>query len=115
MSIAKKNGNRGARSARGNPELARAKRILHKHLPELRERYSVKTLGVFGSYVRGEQKKKSDLDLLIEFEQTPTLLEFVHLKRHLGDLVGIPVDLVLKKTLKPHIGRYILAEVVPIA
>ena len=52
--------------------------------------------------------------MLIEFEQAPTLLEFVHLKRHLSDLVGIPVDLVLKKTLKPNIGRYILAEVVPV-
>jgi hypothetical protein len=89
-----------------NPELARAKRILRKHLPELRERYSVRSLGVFGSYVRGEQKKHSDLDVLVEFEQAPTLLEFVHLKRHLSALVGIPVDLVLKKTLKPNIGRY---------
>ena len=100
--------------AQCNPELARAKRILRKHLPELRERYSVKTLGVFGSYVRGEQKKRSDLDVLVEFVETPTLLEFVHLKRHLGDLVGIPVDLVLKKTLKPNIGRHILAEVVSV-
>jgi len=103
-----------AKSTQRNPELARAKRILRKHLPELRERYAVKTLGVFGSYVRGEQTRKSDLDILVEFTQTPTLLEFVHLKRHLGDLVGIPVDLVLKKTLKPHIGQSILAEVVPI-
>lgn len=97
-----------------NPELARAKRILRRHLPELRERYSVKSLGVFGSYVRGEQRKNSDLDVLVEFEQAPTLLEFVHLKRYLSELVGIPVDLVLKKTLKPNIGRYILAEVAPI-
>ena len=97
-----------------NPGLARAKRILRKHLPELREHYSVTSLGVFGSYVRGEQKKRSDLDVLVEFDQAPTLLEFVHLKRHLSELVGIPVDLVLKKTLKPNIGRYILAEVVPV-
>ena len=97
-----------------NPELTRAKRILRKHLPELRERYAIRSLGVFGSYVRGEQRKKSDLDLLVEFDQAPTLLEFVHLKRHLSELVGIPVDLVLKKTLKPNIGRYILAEVVPV-
>jgi predicted nucleotidyltransferase len=72
-----------------NPDLARAKRILRQHLPKLRERYSVKWLGIFGSYVRGEQKKRSDLDVLIEFEQTPTLLEFVHLKRHLSDLVSV--------------------------
>ncbi len=97
-----------------NSELARIKRILQKNMPELRERYSVKSLGVFGSYVRGEQKQRSDLDILVEFDQTPTLLEFVHLKRHLSELVGIPVDLVLKKTLKPHIGQYILAELVPV-
>jgi len=114
MSVAKKNSNRRAVPTRRNPELARAKRILRKHLPELRECYSVKTLGVFGSYVRGEQKKKSDLDILVEFAETPTLLEFVHLKRHLSDLVGVPVDLVLKKTLKPHIGRHILAEVISV-
>lgn len=114
MPSPKKNGRPNSKSTRPNPQLARAKRVLRVHLPELRERYSVKSLGVFGSYVRGEQKKRSDLDVLIEFEQAPTLLEFVHLKRHLSDLVGIPVDLVLKKTLKPNIGRYILAEVVPV-
>ena len=114
MSASKRTRDHFSKPGTRNSELARAKRILRKHLPELRERYSIKSLGVFGSYVRGEQKKRSDLDVLIEFEQTPTLLEFVHLKRHLSQLVGIPVDLVLKKTLKPHIGRYILAEVVTV-
>lgn len=114
MPTPKKNGRPNSRSTRYNPRLARAKRVLRVHLPELRERYSVKSLGIFGSYVRGEQKKRSDLDVLIEFDQAPTLLEFVHLKRYLSDLIGVPVDLVLKKTLKPNIGRYILAEVVPV-
>ena len=45
--------------------LVRAQKILRANLPELRERYAVKSLGVFGSYVRGEQKKNSDLDLLV--------------------------------------------------
>jgi len=111
----KKNGRQNPKPAHRNLELARAKRILRKHLPDLRERYSVKSLGVFGSYVRGEQKKRSDLDVLIEFEQAPTLLEYAHLEHYLSELVGIKVDLVVKKTLKPNIGRYILAEVVPIA
>ncbi len=114
MPTTKRNIRHRSKTVTRNPDLARAKRILRQHLPELRERYSVKWLGIFGSYVRGEQKKRSDLDVLIEFEQAPTLLEFVHLKRHLSDLVGIPVDLVLKKTLKPNIDRYILAEVVRI-
>jgi predicted nucleotidyltransferase len=114
MPTTKRNINHRSKTETRNPDLARTKRVLRQHLSELRERYSVKSLGVFGSYVRGEQKKRSDLDVLIEFEQAPTLLELVHLKRHLGDLVGIPVDLVLKKTLKPNIGRHILAEVVRI-
>jgi len=95
-------------------DLTRAKRILRAHLPALRERYAITSLGVFGSYVHGEQKKKSDLDLLVEFERAPSLFKYVELEDHLSDLVGIKVDLVMKKTLKPHIGRYILAEVVPL-
>jgi uncharacterized protein len=97
---------------RRNTELARAKRILRAHLPTLRERYAVTSLGIFGSYVRGEQKKRSDLDLLVEFERAPSLFKYVELEDHLSELVGIKVDLVMKKTLKPHIGRHILAEVV---
>lgn len=112
MPSIKKNGRQQSRLAERNTELARAKRILRKHLPELRERYSIKSLGVFGSYVRGVQKRRSDLDLLVEFEQAPSLFKYVALENYLSDLVGIKVDLVMKKTLKPHIGCYILAEVV---
>jgi predicted nucleotidyltransferase len=49
-------------------ELARYKRVLGSHLPELRNRYGVRTLGIFGSFVRGEAADKSDLDILVEFE-----------------------------------------------
>lgn len=87
---------------------------LRAHLPELRERYGVRTLGVFGSYVREEQRGSSDLDVLVEFDRTPTLLEFVDLQYHLSDLLGVKVDLVMKRALKPAIGRRILAEVVPV-
>ena len=87
---------------------------LRGYLHELCERYGVSTRGVFGSYVRGEQRAGSDLDLLVEFERVPTLLEFVDLQYHLSDLLGIKVDLVMKKTLKPTIGRHILEEVVPV-
>ncbi len=112
MPTPKRNGLHHSPPARRNLELARAKRILRKHLPELRERYSVKSLGVFGSYVRGEQKKRSDLDVLVEFEHAPSLFKYIDLEDYLSDLVGIKVDLVMKKTLKPVIGQRILAEVV---
>jgi predicted nucleotidyltransferase len=112
MPTPKKNGRHSSKPVRRNIELIRAKRVLRAHLPALRERYSIASLGIFGSYVRGEQKKKSDLDLLVEFERAPSLFKYIELEDHLSELVGIKVDLVMKKTLKPHIGRVILAEVV---
>jgi uncharacterized protein len=89
---------------------------LQVHLPELQQAYGVRTLGVFGSHVRGEARLDSDLDVLVEFdEQRPlSLFQFVELENRLGDLLGLRVDLVEKATLKPVIGRHILAEVVPV-
>ena len=96
-------------------ELARIKRLLRRHLPELRERYAIQSLGIFGSFVRGEQKKRSDLDLLVEVDASAlTLLKFIELENTLSDLVKIKVDLVDKSGLKPAIGQRILAEVEPL-
>ena len=85
-------------------------RVLHDHLPELTERYGVKSLGLFGSYVRGEETEGSDLDLLVEFAETPDLLEFVALGRDLSELLGVKVDLVMKASAetahrRAHSGR----------
>lgn len=85
---------------------------LRTHLPELRERYGVASLGVFGSYVRGEERSRSDLDILVEFEHAPTLFQLVDLQNEIRGFAGVKVDLVLKRTLKPAIGRHILSEVV---
>jgi hypothetical protein len=87
---------------------------LRAHLPELRERYGVSYLGIFGSYVRGEQKMTSDVDILVEFDRPGTLLGFIHLQNDLIDLLGIKVDLVEKNGLKPAIRPYVLAEAVPV-
>lgn len=83
-------------------------------MPDLKERFGVKSLGVFGSYARGETKRRSDLDLLVEFHRAPTMFEFVRLERHLANVLGLKVDLVMKSALKPEIGKRILAEVVPV-
>jgi predicted nucleotidyltransferase len=80
--------------------------------PTLRERFKVKNIGVFGSYVRGEQNRRSDVDLLVEFEEPVGLFEFMDLEMYLSDLLGVKVDLVSKKALKPHIGKRILEEVI---
>lgn len=87
---------------------------LKHHLPDLKEKYGVKNLGIFGSYVRGLTKRTSDLDLLVEFDTVPTMFEFVRLERHLSTILGVRVDLVMKTALKPEIGKRILAELMPV-
>lgn len=86
-------------------------RKLGTQLPKLSKDYSIKSLGVFGSYIRGKQKKTSDLDILVEFNETPSLLTFIALENQLSQVLGVKVDLVMKKTLKPIIGKHILSEV----
>lgn len=87
------------------------RRILRQHLPLLRARYGVESLGLFGSYVRGEAGPESDLDLLVRFHQTPGLIRFVELENYLSDLLGLRVDLVMAEALKPDVGQRVLAEV----
>lgn len=92
-------------------EVEKIMKKLNENMPTLREKYKVKTLGIFGSYIRGEQKKKSDVDILVEFEKPLGLLEFVGLELQLSKLLGKKVDLVMKTALKPKIGKHILEEV----
>jgi predicted nucleotidyltransferase len=87
-------------------------KILRQHLPELEEKYSVSYLGIFGSYIRGEQTKDSDLDILVQFDKKPGLLKYIELENYLCDILGVKVDLVMKSALKPNIGKRILNEVV---
>ena len=88
--------------------------LLHKNMQVLVERYKVKSLGIFGSYVHGRQREKSDLDILVEFFEPPGLLKFIEMEYYLSDLLGVKVDLVMKDALKPVIGRRILEEVITI-
>lgn len=89
-------------------------KILKQHLPDLSKKYSISYLGIFGSYVRGEQKEDSDLDVLVEFSKTPDIFEFIGLKQEISDMLGVKVDLVMKNALKPTIGKRILEEVVQV-
>lgn len=88
--------------------------ILREQVPLLTERYSVEQLEVFGSYVRAEQKKNSDLDVLVTFKEAPSLLTFIAIENYLSDLLGVKVDLVMKDSLKPTIGKNILREAIPV-
>lgn len=88
------------------------KEILRERKEELRLKYKVKEIGIFGSYVRGEENNESDLDILVDFYETPSLLKFINLENYLSDILGRKVDLVMKRALKPNIGKRILSEVI---
>ena len=87
---------------------------LKELLPDLRTEYHIRSMEVFGSFVRGHQKEDSDLDLLVTFDEVPTLFQFIELENTLSDQLGVKVDLVMKDSLKPAIGEQILREAQPI-
>lgn len=87
---------------------------LKQYKRELAEDYMVGEIGVFGSYVRGEEKNRSDVDILVEFEETPDLFKFLELERYLERLLGLKVDLVRKKALREELKDTILSEVVTV-
>ena len=82
----------------------------------LMDKYGISEIGLFGSYVRGEQNDNSDLDVLVELEKPIRidLIGFIELENYLSDALGIKVDLVIKEDLKPLIRERILNEVVPV-
>ena len=88
------------------------KRKLTQCKPELKSGFQVKEIGIFGSYIRNEQNKNSDLDILVEFEEEPGLFKFMELENYLKTILRVKVDLVMKNALKPQIGRHVLNEVV---
>ena len=94
--------------------LEEIKRKIDEYKPFLKKEFKVKSISVFGSYLRGEQTKKSDIDILVEFYDTIDLFEFVRLENFLSEILEIKVDLVMKDTLKPLIKNKILKEAVSI-
>ena len=83
-------------------------------LPVLRAQYQLQSLAIFGSFVRGDEREESDLDLLVTFNEIPSLFRFVALENFLSDELHVKVDLVMKDSLKPAIGEYILREAQPV-
>lgn len=88
------------------------KSILRGQKDKLRKNYRVKEIGIFGSYVRGEQKEISDLDILVEFDEPVSLLWLVKVEIYLSELLGIKVDLVPKKDVRPELKERILKEAI---
>lgn len=85
--------------------------IIRDTKPELAALYGVKNVGVFGSYVRGQQHKRSDIDILVSFNRQIDLFDFIELREYLEARLHNKVDLVMESALKSAIGKRILAEV----
>jgi len=92
--------------------IKKVKEIIKRNKDILEQEYKVKLIGIFGSYVTGEPKTKSDIDILVEFSETPDIFNFIKLEEFLSNLLGIKVDLVSKKALKPLIKNKVLKEAV---
>jgi predicted nucleotidyltransferase len=88
------------------------KKTLELVKSELKEKFKVKTIGFFGSYVRGEQKNTSDLDILVDFDEPISLFRFIELEDFLSQQLGVKVDLVMRDALKPRIKDSILNEAI---
>jgi predicted nucleotidyltransferase len=80
----------------------------------LKHDYSVSSLEVFGSFVRGDQTPASDVDLLVDFDESPSLFRFIQLEDELTAILHVKVDLVMKAGLKPTLGAMILGEALPV-
>jgi len=85
--------------------------VIRGHKEDFREKFGVKEIGIFGSYVKGKQSENSDVDILVELEKPIGFIRFIKLENSFSHLLGIKVDLVTKKALKPYIGKQILQEV----
>ena len=88
--------------------------VLTKDIDRLRTKYKVNFLGLFGSYSRGEQNASSDVDVLVDFEESPNFFEFMDIAEELEELIRKPVDLVSKNSLRGNRGKIILEEVIEI-
>jgi len=86
--------------------------IIKENKKFLEDRYKVKEIAVFGSFVRGEQKRGSDVDILVDFYEVPDLLEFISLERYLQRILRKKVDLVRKPVVRKELKEKILSEMV---
>ena len=82
-------------------------KILVQHRKELEENYGIRKVKIFGSYAEGKQTHKSDLDLIVEFNEIPTLIELVRIEEELSKLLGIKVDLLTDEGISPFIRPHI--------
>ena len=87
--------------------LSEIEQIILKYSEKLERDFKVKSIKVFGSYAEGRQNENSDLDLIVDFSETPTYFDIIELEDYLSNIIGIKVDLLTKEGISPHILPYI--------
>ncbi len=92
--------------------LEEIKTILGDHKAEVTQKYKVSEIGIFGSFVRGEQGRRSDIDILVDFHEIPDFFKFIELEIYLEKLLRKKVDLVDKQGIRPELKARILKEVI---
>lgn len=93
-------------------DIVEIKKILEKNNAYIKETFHVKELGIFGSFVQGRQKPRSDIDILVAFEKGhKDFFNYMRLKYSLEELMRRKVDLVIKEAVKPRLRDKILTEV----
>lgn len=88
--------------------------ILRENFHDFRQRFGVRSLSIFGSYVRNEQTEKSDVDILVEYDSPISLFELMDTELYLGDLLSTKVDLILKRSIRHEIRENVLREAVAV-
>lgn len=91
--------------------LEEIQQILFVHKDVLRKKYKVKNIGIFGSFARGEQREKSDIDVLVEFTELPDIFLLIDLEDYLKKLTKRKVDIVRKGAVREELKNIIAKEV----
>ncbi|MBK7883143.1 MAG: nucleotidyltransferase family protein [Chitinophagaceae bacterium] len=92
--------------------LEEIKNILTKVKPELQKKYPLSTLGIFGSYARGDANENSDIDVLVDFNDAIGGMKYISLAHEIEDLFSIKVDVVSKGGIKPKYFKYVSEDLI---
>ncbi|KJR41850.1 DNA polymerase beta domain-containing protein [Candidatus Magnetoovum chiemensis] len=90
------------------------RKTLDKHRNELMCDYKIKGISIFGSYARGEQTEKSDIDLLADFEMPISLLDLIGAEQYLSEILNTKVDLIPREDVRLELKDIISKEAIPL-
>jgi len=92
--------------------LEEIKEVIERHRPELKSQFHVEKIGVFGSYARGDQKRRSDIDFLVTFDESISIFTLGGLYEYLKEIMGTNIDVVPIEDLRPEFSDGVMKDVV---